>query len=369
MNVKPRSALAGIQAYQPGKSASDLGAPIKTIKLSSNENPLGASPRVAEAVAREVSDAHLYPEGSGKALREEIARRLEVEPDNVVLGCGSDEVIRLLAEAYLDPGDGCLFADTTFSQYSFVARIMAAREIVVPLNDGVHDLDAMAEAARRERPRLCFVCNPNNPTGTYVRMRDVERFLDRVPSETLVVFDEAYIEYADADDFPDSLNYLRAGRPLVSLRTFSKIHGLAGMRVGYGVAPSEVVDALQRIRPPFNVNRFAQAAALASLADPDHVQQSRELNIRERGRVGDALSQLGMRVLPSQSNFVFVESDVDGSLVYEALAGEGVFVRQGTAFGRPFGLRITIGTPEQNDRLLSTLERVLPALRERGANV
>lgn len=367
MKFEPRSALAEIQPYVPGKSASDLGGAREVIKLSSNENPLGPSPRVAEVVAREVANAHLYPEGSGKGLRSELGRRLGVGPENIVLGCGSDEVIRLLAEAYLDPGDGCLFADSTFSQYPFVARIMGAREIIVPLKDGVHDLEAMAETARRERPKICFVCNPNNPTGTYVSRSDVERFLERVPPETMVVFDEAYIEYADAEDFPDAVEYMRAGRDVVSLRTFSKIYGLAGIRVGYGVAPAEVVQSLQRIRPPFNVNRLAQVAALAALDDAEHVEKSRSMNTHERRRVAHALEEMGLRVLPSQSNFLFVETDVDGTLVYEALAQEGVIIRQGAPFARPMAFRVTVGTPSQNDRFLNALERVLPGIRERGS--
>lgn len=356
MRFRPRAALARIQPYVPGKSAHDLGGAVDVVKLSSNENPLGPSPKVKEALLAEAAQAHRYPDGGSRTLRREIARRLGVEPENIIMGCGSDEVIRLLAEAYLDPGEGCAFADATFSQYAFVTRIMSAREIVVPLKEEVHDLDAFAARLAQERPRLCFICNPNNPTGTYVGRAALERFLDRVPPETLVVIDEAYIEYADAPDFPDGCELLKAGRPVVSLRTFSKIHGLAGLRVGYGVGPAEVVAALERIRPPFNVNRFAHAAALAALEDEEHVRRSREMNAAERRRVAGALAELGLWVAPSQANFLFVRLGPAAAAIAESLTEAGVLVRPTASFGRPEAIRVTVGTPEQNDRFLRALQ-------------
>lgn len=364
MRPEPRSALSRIEPYVPGSSGK--GKNVDLIKLSSNENPLGVSARVQEAITRELAQAHVYPDGSGAVLREALADRLGVSPDHIILGCGSDEVIRLLAEGYLDPGDGCLFAETSFSQYAFAARIMDAREIVVPLNDGVHDLERMGEMMEQKKPRLAFVCNPNNPTGTYVGRDALERFLDRAPAETLVVIDEAYFEYATADDFPDGVEYVKQGRNVVSLRTFSKIHALAGLRVGYGVAPVEVVEALNRIRPPFNVNRLAQAAALAALADDEHLRQSQTVNAKERNRLTEAMGAMGLRVLPSQANFLFVELDVEGSAVFQALAEKGIFVREGAPFGRPRAIRVTVGTPEQNERFLEALQSALARIRERG---
>lgn len=360
MGVEPRKALERIEPYVPGLSLEAFKASkgaAEAVKLASNENPLGAGRLAREAVGKVVADLHLYPDGASQALRERLAQELGVAAQNVVIGCGSDELIRMLAEAYLDPGEPVVFADVTFSQYAFAARLMNAREVVVPLTaDGVHDLEAMAEAVKANRARLCFVCNPNNPTGTYVGRRAVDAFLDAVPEETLVVFDEAYFEYVTASDFPDTLAEVKKGRPVVVLRTFSKIHGLAALRVGYAVAPPAIVDALERVRAPFNVNRVGQVAALAALDDREHIEESRRVNASERARLAQALQSMGFTPLPSEANFLFVDVHRPADPVYEALLEQGVIVRKGSSFGRPSALRITVGSPEQNERLLAALD-------------
>lgn len=369
MTAPARTALERIKPYVPGTSAEDLMRLLgiaDCIKLSSNENPFGAGRLATEAAKAAASELHLYPDGASLKLKEALARHLGVEAAQIAVGCGSDEIIRMLAEAYLEPHDAAVFADVTFSQYAFVTRIMDAKEVVVPLRDGVHDLPAMAFQVREHQAKLCFVCNPNNPTGTYVNDAQVRRFLQEIPEDTLVVFDEAYVEYADAPDFPDVLGLINEGRTVVSLRTFSKIHGLAGLRVGYAIAPPDVVAELEKVRPPFNVNRVAQAAACAALDDVEHVTKSREVNAKERARLLRELEELGTRPYPSQSNFVWVDLGVPSDPVYQALLERGVIVRQGSSFGGPTALRISIGTPEQNQRMIQALADVLASAAMKG---
>lgn len=369
MSTNARQALERIKAYVPGTSAEDLARRLgvqDSIKLSSNENPFGAG-KLAVAAAREAaSELHLYPDGASRRLREALGEQLGFDVTQVAVGCGSDELIRMLGEAYLEPKRAAVFADVTFSQYAFVTRIMGAEEVVVPVKDGVHDLWEMAYRVRKHRATLCFVCNPNNPTGTYVNAAEVRRFLDAIPAETLVVFDEAYVEYADAPDFPDVLELIREGRPVVSLRTFSKIHGLAGLRVGYAIAPTHVVSTLEKVRPPFNVNRVAQAAACAALDDAEHIDMSRSVNEKERAAIIRQLQELGVRPYPSQANFVWVDLGVASDEIYHSLLERGVIVRQGSSFGVPTALRITVGTPEQNKRMLAALGEVLASAQLKG---
>lgn len=369
MSSYARATLKRIEPYVPGRSAEDLQAErglSDIIKLASNENPLGPAPKALQAIAGAAGQVHIYPDGDSRALREAIAARNEVEAEQTIFGCGSDEVIRMIAEAYLDPGDPVVMAQTTFSQYAFVARLMAAREVTVPLIDGFHDLEGMARAAREHRAKLCFVCNPNNPTGTYVDERAVQRFLDEIPDETLAVFDEAYIEYVDAPDFPDVLPAVREGRRVIVMRTFSKIYGLAGLRVGYGIAPREIVADLEQVRAPFNINRIAQAAALASLDDADHLEASRRMNTKERERLTATFRRMGYEVYPSQANFIFVSFGENAGTIYEALLNEGIIVRNAAGFGRPDALRISVGTADQNDRLLEAMAAIGPALSMKG---
>lgn len=369
MSATARASLERIQTYVPGVSAEDLARQAgihDSIKLSSNENPFGTGEKAIAAARQAASQLHLYPDGASHRLKEALAQRLGVDVSQIAVGCGSDELIRMLGEAYLEPKRAAVFADVTFSQYSFVTRLMGAEEVVVPLRDGVHDLWEMAYRARKHRATLCFICNPNNPTGTYVDVAQVRRFLDAIPRETLVVFDEAYVEYVDAADFPDVLGLIQEGRPVVSLRTFSKIHGLAGLRVGYAIAPSSVIATLEKVRPPFNVNRIAQAAACAALDDAEHVEMSRRVNREQRQLVTESLRQMGLRPYPSQSNFVWVDLGAESDPVYHALLERGVIVRKGSSFGVPTALRVTVGTPQQNQRMLAALREVLASAPLKG---
>lgn len=360
--ISYRECIDRITPYVPGKGSEEVAKEYgltEIVKLASNENPLGPSRQAVEALQRSAKDVFLYPDGASRALVDQLAEKLAVPRECLIIGNGSDEVIKLLAEAYLEPGDQVIYADPTFSEYAYATRLMGAEEVVVPLDaNGVHDLEAMLRAVT-PKTKLVFVCNPNNPTGTAVDHVSLERLLDALPSTTLLVCDEAYVEYADAPDFPDSIKWIREGRNVLTLRTFSKVYGLAGLRVGYGVAPASVMRNIWRVKEPFNVNRLAQIAALAALADTDHLQQSQKLNRTERTRLSLRLTELGFVVTPSQANFVWVDIRRAARPIFEALLRRGVIVRCGDAFGQPQHLRITVGTPTQNDEFLTELSSVI----------
>ena len=351
--------------YPPGKPLEELEREYgirDSIKLASNENPLGPSPRAAAAVAAAVGQLHRYPEGNCYYLREALARRLDVDPAALIFGNGSNEVIELLVRTFLQPGDEAVMADQAFIVYRLIVQAAGGSSQVVPLRDFTHDVDAIATAVT-PKTRLVFLANPNNPTGTIFRRDAWRRLLDRVADDVVVVMDEAYAEYVDDPDYPDALADHRAGRPVVVLRTFSKIHGLAGLRVGYGVALPELVDAMNRLRQPFNVNTLAQIGARAALEDDAHVEASRACNREGMAFLRDACERLGLDTVPSWANFLLVRVG-DGAAMYDALLRRGVIVRPMGGYGFPDHLRVTIGTAAENARLVTALEA---CLRERSA--
>jgi histidinol-phosphate aminotransferase len=362
--LKPPSIPPHVQRlrpYVPGKPIEEvereLGLPSSEIvKMASNENPLGPSPRALQAISAALGGLGLYPDGSCFTLTNALARHWEVAPENLVVGNGSDEIIHYLGLAFLRPGDEVLTGDPSFVRYESAAVLNEAEFIATPLRDYTFDLDAMAERLS-ERTRMVFIANPNNPTGTMVRKKAVERFLERCPEETLVVMDEAYYEYVDDPDYPDSLAYVREGRNVVVLRTFSKIYALAGLRVGYGIARPEIIHALHQVREPFNVNTLAQVAAVASLEDPEQVPRSRKCNREGRDYLYREFRRLGLPCVETQANFVLVDVLRPNRPVYEALMRRGVIVR--VLGGLPTHLRVTIGTPADNQRFIRELEAVL----------
>jgi len=277
-----------------------------------------------------------------------------VTPNQIILGNGSDEVITLLTKAFLEPGDEAVMADPSFVVYKIDVAAEHAKPVLVPLKEHRHDLPAMAKAVT-PKTRLAFICNPNNPTGTYVTAAAVTAFMRAIPPDVIVVFDEAYYEYVTAADYPDTMALLKAGRNVVLLRTFSKIYGLAGLRIGYGLTTPEIVQHLNRIRPPFNTNSLAQKAALAALADEEHVRESRRLNTEGMAYLAERLRALGLTVVPSQANFLYFEVNQDGKAVFEALLRRGVIVRH---LSGPF-LRVTVGLPQENERFITALQTVL----------
>lgn len=357
MPLKVHQNIASLVPYVPGKPIEELERELgisQAVKLASNENPLGPSPKALAVLGEASKTLHRYPDGGAHRLRGALAERWKVSPDQVVLGNGSDEIIGLLVRAFLSPGDEAVMADQTFVVYKLEVTASHGVPVAVPLKDWRHDLPAMA-AAVTPRTKLLFLCNPNNPTGTMVTASEVDALMQQVPDDVIVVFDEAYYEYVRSGDFPDSLAYVTRGRNAVVLRTFSKIYGLAGLRIGYGLTTAEIAGYLNRVRPPFNTNSLAQRAALAALEDEEHVTRSRTLNQQEMAAVRVGLDALGLRALPSEANFLYVDVGREGRPVFEALLREGVIVRH--LQGRM--LRITVGLPDENRRCLQALKKVL----------
>jgi histidinol-phosphate aminotransferase len=357
MSLHIHSHIASLVPYVPGKPIDELerelGIP-RAIKLASNENPLGPSPKAVAVLGETAATLHRYPDGGAHRLRAALADRYKLTPEHVILGNGSDEILGLLARAFLSPGDEAVMADQTFVIYKMEVTAAHGKPVIVPLTQWQHDLAAMAEAITN-RTRLVFVCNPNNPTGTMVTASDVKAFMRRVPDDVIVIFDEAYYEYVQDQHFPDSLDWVTQRRNAVVLRTFSKIYGLAGLRVGYGLTTPEIAGYLNRVRPPFNVNAIAQRAALAALTDDEHIARSRALNAAEMATVRAGLVALGFQPVPSQANFLLFDVGRDGRAVFEALLRQGVIVRH--IEGRL--LRVTIGLPEENRYFLDALKKVL----------
>lgn len=356
--------------YPPGKPMEELERELgihDSIKLASNENPLGPSPRALEAIAGAVANLHRYPEGNCHYLRQALARKLDVAPESLIFGNGSNEVIELLVRTFLQPGDEAVMADQAFVVYRLVVQACGGHSVIVPLRDFTHDVDAIA-AAITPRTRIVFLANPNNPTGTIFGRAAWQRLLDAVPDDVVVVMDEAYAEYVDDPDYPDALAAHRAGGPVVVLRTFSKIYGLAGLRVGYGVGLPELIDAMNRVRQPFNVNTLAQVGALAALGDDAHVEASRACNRDGMAYLQHEMQRLGIEVVPSRANFLLVRVGA-GAALYDALLRRGVIVRPMGGYGFPDHLRMSIGTAAENQRLVRALEECLAERAARGGVV
>lgn len=352
--------IEALSVYEAGKPVEELAREqgiADAVKLASNENPLGPSPKALEAAQAVLREAHRYPDAAAYRLRERLAALHGVQMDEVIQGNGSNELIELLVRTFSTSADHIVFAEPAFIVYRLACLAHGTPFTAVPLREQTHDLEAMARAVT-PKTRLLLVANPNNPTGTYVGRRAVERLLKEVPPEVIVVMDEAYLQYTDAPDYPDCLELRALRERLVVLRTFSKIYGLAGLRVGYAIGPKAVIGYMNRVRAPFNVGRVAQAAALAALEDREHIERSQRMNREERARLSAALGELpGVTVVPSQANFVFIDVGRLARDVYAQLLKKGVIVRP--FGGLPTSLRVTVGTPEQNDRFLKALGEVI----------
>ena len=345
----------------------DAGKPIEEVerelgisgstKLASNENPLGPSPRAVETLKGALEGLNRYPDGSGYYLKQALAERSGLTPAHFTLGNGTNEVLENIGKAFLDPGDQVVLADAAFIVFHIVAQLCQAERAVVPLKDYVHDLEEMADRIT-PRTKMVFVANPNNPTGTAVGRERLKTFLDSVPSRVIVVLDEAYAHYPTMPDYPDGLEALRDFPNLFVLRTFSKVYGLAGVRVGFGAGHPDCVRAVEKLREPFNVNSMALAAALSALDDSEHVEKSRRLNAEGLEFLYGRLKELGVAYVPSQANFLLVEVG-DGVEVFEKLLREGVIVRPVKGYGLPSHIRVTVGLPEENERFIDALARVL----------
>jgi histidinol-phosphate aminotransferase len=352
--------LRELSVYEPGKpieeTARELGAEAdEIIKLASNENPLGPSPKALAAMQAVVSGSHLYPDGGGYYLRQALASSLGVTRDHLILGAGSNEIIEFIGHAFLDRGDEIVTSEHAFVVYRLVAAVFGARTIEVASRNFGHDLEAMADAIT-PKTRVVFVANPNNPTGTLASQSEVDRFIERVPPEVVVVIDEAYFEYLDNP--PDSLRYIHAGRNVVALRTFSKIQGLASLRIGYGIARTELIQVLQKTRQPFNVTGMAQAAALASLSDDEHRLETKRITDAGRAYFEEEFTAMKLPFVPSVGNFVLVNVR-DGAKIFRALLERRIIVRALKGYKLGEWVRISIGTMEQNRRCMAALKEVL----------
>ncbi|WP_047152616.1 histidinol-phosphate transaminase [Aneurinibacillus tyrosinisolvens] len=357
----PKSQIVNLPVYEPGKPIDDVKRELgleEVIKLASNENPFGCSPKVKEAIVSQLDNLPIYPDGACLELRAALASFLQVKPDELVFGNGSDEIVMLIARAYLQQGTNTVMAAPTFSVYKTNAVIEGAEAIEVPCIDGAHDLDGML-ARVDENTRVIWVCNPNNPTGKMIGEQELVRFLDRVPSHVLVVLDEAYAEYVKSDAFPNSIRLLESYDNLIILRTFSKIYGIAALRVGYGIAKANVIDKLDRVREPFNVNLLAQKAALAALSDQKFVEECKRANAEGLQQVYAGLDEMGVSYYRSETNFVFLMPERNTREIFNEMLQLGVIVR---AF--PGAVRITIGSRQQNETMLEALRQVLVPARQ-----
>ncbi len=356
--------LRDITVYEAGKpieeTARELGVdPVVIIKLASNENPLGPSPKAIQAMRAALENAHLYPDGSGFYLCKAIAAKLGLAPENIILGNGSNEALEFLGHAFLDAErkDEVIASEYAFVVYKLIATSFGARMIEVPSPGYQQDLEAMLEAIT-PRTRLIFIPNPNNPTGTLISQHEIDSFISRVREQVIVVFDEAYFEFLDAP--PDTLRFVREGRNVVVLRTFSKIHGLAGLRIGYALARPDVIDVLHKTRQPFNVNSIAQAGALAALEDEAHLRETKRVIDEGRLYLQEQFAEMKLPFVPGVANFVMVNVG-DGCAVFEQLLRRKIIVRPLKGYGLPEWLRISVGTMEENKTLIAALREAMGA--------
>lgn len=363
MAVRPQRGLDGIKTYVPGKPLSELERELgitDAVKLASNENPYGVSPKARAAMERALASGNMYPDGASYDLRLAVARHFGFELDQTVVGNGADDIIQELSMAYLDDGDEVIASRSSFPIYDIYTQAMRARLIKTPLAAGYRiDLEAMARAIT-SRTRLVYVCNPNNPTGTMVTAEELAAFLRRVPDTTIVVLDDAYAEMADSPDFPDGFGYVREGRKnVVVLRTFSKVYGLAGIRIGYGFGHRDTIAPLFKVKQAFNVNSIAQAAGIAALDDREFVELTVARNREGRECLCREFRRLGLEYAESHTNFVLVRIGPRAADVQQRLLRKGVIVRPCAAYDLPECLRVSIGAPAENERFVAALESLL----------
>src|SRR5450759_1860201 len=355
-----RPEIKDLPVYSPGLDIDDVKRRYgveRVIKLASNENPLGPSPMAVEALRGALDDINLYPDGACMLLREKLADKLGVAPERFIFGNGTDEVIDLIFFAFFNAGDVALMGDRTFSSYYLSGATVGAALEYEPLSEHRHEIDGMLKRVG-SRTRALFVGTPHNPTGTICTTAELEKALESLPEDVLLVWDEAYVEYVDDPDYPDSVPYLQDHPNLIVLRTFSKCYGLAGLRVGYGIAHPGIVNYLEKVRPPFNVNRLAQVAAVAALDDTAHVERSRRVNSEGKRFLATELGAMGLEPVPTQANFILFKygHKIDG--LPGRLLERGILVRDGGALGYPGFIRLTIGTPEENQAVVTAIKEI-----------
>jgi len=356
-----RKGIMKITPYVPGRSIEEvqkeLGAK-RWIKLASNENLLGPSPMAIRAIQKELPNIYLYPEGPCTVLRQALTRKFSLPERLVVVSNGADNLILMIANAFVDEGDEVVMANPTFQVYNNVTQIMGGRSIKLRLKNFTHDLDSMLNKVSR-KTKLIFICNPNNPTGTIVSGEAVHSFLSELPDRVIVVLDEAYGDFVDDPLYPNGLDYIKRGAQVIVLRTFSKVYGLAGLRIGYALGREDLVDCLYQVRDPFPVHRLAQVAALAALKDRDHTDKSVQLIHEGRRYLYKELDRMGLFYVPSQANFVFIDFGRDSEEVFQSLLREGVIIRPGKVWNYPTFARVTVGRMGDNQRFIKALKKIL----------
>ncbi|MCK4436768.1 histidinol-phosphate transaminase [bacterium] len=356
-----RENILEIEPYPPGKPIKEVERELgikEAVKMASNENPLGPSPKALEAMRQAISDTNLYPDGSAYYLKRALAEHLNVGEENIILGNGSDEIIRMIVETFLNEDEEAVIAQPAFIIYQIAVKVMNGKCRIVNLRNFTHDLVAMGKAVN-DKTKLVFIANPNNPTGTMVSDEEVGTFMNKISDEVIVVFDEAYYEYIIRDDFPQTINYVRQGRNVITLRTFSKIYGLAGLRIGYGVAREDLIRDMNRVRQPFNTNCLAQVAALAALKDKEHIERSSSINREGKDFIYEELDKLKISYVPSEANFILIDLKQDGKAISQKLMQEGIIVRPMGMYGLPDFIRVTIGTIQQNEKFIKALEEAI----------
>lgn len=357
--------VSQLTPYQPGKPIAELERELgitSSIKLASNENPLGTSPKALQAIQHALAESHFYPDGACYDLKQALAKYLNVDTKQLTIGNGSENILEMIGKAFLNEQSSAVISEYAFLTIPLIIKSFGAKVIAAPADQWGHNVDNMLNAID-ETTRVIFLVNPNNPTGTYTNNTDFTRFLNAVPAHIIVVLDEAYCEYIDAEDYPDAMQFLPHHPNLIISRTFSKVYGLAGLRVGYAISSTEMADILNRARMPFNVNMLAYQAAIAALADQEHVKKTVALNRSGMQQMLSGLQKLGLNYIPSVGNFVTIDVK-DGTAVYDQLLHEGVIVRALKAYNMPKHIRVTIGTPEQNARFLTSIEKVMANFKE-----
>ncbi|MBM4340312.1 MAG: histidinol-phosphate transaminase [Deltaproteobacteria bacterium] len=356
-----RKGIMKIASYIPGKSIEEVqreyGAK-RCVKLASNENLLGPSPKALEAIRKELPNIHFYPEGPTPLLRKALANSFSLSEKNIVTSNGADNLILMIANAFVDEGDEVIMADPTFAVYTNVTQIMGGKPIHVRLQNYTHDLDGMLNRVTR-KTKLIFVCNPNNPTGTIVFKPAIDRFLSKLPGRVIVILDEAYGDFSEASLYPNGLDYVKDGKQVIALRTFSKVYGLAGLRIGYAIGREDLIHCLYQVRDPFPVHRLAQAAAVAALEDTDHILKSIQLVCEGRRYLYKELDRMGVRFVPSEANFIFIDFEREIEGVFKSLLREGIIIRPGRSWGYPTCGRVTIGRMADNRRFIKALKKIL----------
>jgi histidinol-phosphate aminotransferase len=362
--MQPKQQLLSLSPYKPGKPVEEVKRELgldKIVKLASNENPYGCSQLAKDKIAEELSNLNVYPDGYSAEIRAKLARSLDINNDQLIFGNGSDEIVQILCRAYLSPETNTIMAAPTFPQYRHNAVIEGAEVREIQLIEGNHDLDTMAEAID-ENTRIVWLCNPNNPTGNYIPESDFAAFMKKVPSDVLVVSDEAYFEYVSTSDYPNTISYLNEYPNLVILRTFSKAHGLAALRIGYGIASSSIIRSIEPAREPFNTSRIAQAAAIGALDDQDFIAECKKKNREGLELFYQFCDKKGLLYYPSEANFILLDVQSDADLAFDYLLKKGYIVRSGNALGFPTMIRVTIGEEEQNKEIIAHLESYLATL-------